>query len=135
MSNTNINFISIFSGFFIGLGLAVAGYFVSQTTLNERTGANTAHVKGLSERIVPADNANWSLVSSVTSRDFDNVATAFATAENQANRIQDILLTAGFDKNEIVLAPFRKNITIIRNREQEEIDRYYYINVARPQHN
>lgn len=118
---------TILGALFIGLGIAAAGFFVSQTTLNERTGANTARVKGLSERIVPADTATWSLSSTITSRDYGNVATTFARAENNTKRIRETLTSAGFTDNEIHFAPLRKRDHSNRNRDGEVIDQWYSI--------
>lgn len=120
-------FSSTLAGLCIGIGLAAAGFFVSQTTLNERTGANTATVKGLSERIVPADTASWNLSYYVTSRDFTNVPATFTTAENNATRIKDILLGAGFTDTEIHFAPLKKRDHSNSDRDGRIIDQWYSI--------
>jgi hypothetical protein len=121
------SFSTVISAFLIGLGLALAGYFVSQTTLNQRIGANTARVKGLSERIVPANTATWTLNMSVTSRDFGNVAGVFDTAENNQKRINEILTKAGFSDAEINFSPLRKNDFTNRNNNGDIIDQYYSV--------
>ncbi|MEO1203168.1 MAG: hypothetical protein AAFX10_10700, partial [Pseudomonadota bacterium] len=67
----------------IALGLAVAGYFVSQTLFNARTGVNTAEVKGLAERRVSADRANWQIRYTVTGSDASDMATLYARSESE----------------------------------------------------
>ena len=112
----------------IGLGIAIAGYFISQTMLNQRTGSNTARVKGLSERIVPADSASWNLSYSVTSRDYDAIGDTFATATANRDAINAVLAKAGFDASEVNLSPLRKRDHVERGVERQIIDRYYSVN-------
>jgi hypothetical protein len=114
-------------GLFIGAGLATAGFFVSQTTLNERIGANTANVKGLSERVVPADLGIWSLSYNTTSRDYNNVAGTFKTAEANAARLNHVLTSAGFSPSEVNFTPRQKRDFTSENRDYEIIDRYYSV--------
>ncbi len=116
-----------FAGIAVGVGLALGGYFVGQTMLNQRIGANTASVKGLSERVVASDTATWTLRLKVRSRDFNAVSTAFDTAEDHANRVRTILETAGFAAEEIYLAPLRKRDSYRSNSEGEILDQFYDI--------
>lgn len=98
-----MTFQNVIAGLFVGLGMAAAGFFVSQTTLNERVGANTATVKGLSERIVAADKATWRFSYQVSGR--GDVAADFDRAEADAARIRTALTEAGFGEGEITFAP------------------------------
>lgn len=118
---------SLIGGLFVGAGLAIAGFFISQTMLNERTGANTAHVKGLSERIVPADTATWSLTSSVTDRDYSNIAATFTRAEANVEKIRAVFTQAGFAPEEIHFAPLQKSDHTNRNNNGDITDRWYSI--------
>ena len=60
-SVTNKNAGLIFLGIFLASGIAAAGYFVGQTMYNAKVALNTAEVKGLAERRVQADRANWTV--------------------------------------------------------------------------
>lgn len=121
------NLSSIIGGLSLAIGVASAGFFISQTMLNERTGANTARVKGLSQRIMPADTAHWTLNYSSFSRDFGNVQTAFDRATQQRTRIQEVLSEAGFVQAEIRMAPLQKRDQWRENKDGEVIDRYYTV--------
>jgi hypothetical protein len=59
-------------------------------------------VKGLSERIVKADTAIWSLNFEVKS---NNIDTLYADTEKDISIIKSFLLEKGFDKSEINVAP------------------------------
>lgn len=45
----------------LSLGIALAGFFISNTLYNAKVALNTADVKGLAERRVEADKAYWSI--------------------------------------------------------------------------
>lgn len=113
--------------FLLGAGIATAGYFVSQTTLNERTGANTAHVKGLSERVVQADTGRWQLSFSSFSRDTTKVSETFERTAAKSTRIHTILTLAGFNDEELRFTPLRKTDHTDRDREGKIIDRYFLV--------
>lgn len=120
-----MTFQNVLAGLFVGLGVALAGYFVSHTTLNERVGANTATVKGLSERIVAADKATWRFSYQVSGR--DDVAADFARAEADAARIGDALTAAGFTADELTFAPLIKSDDVRYNNNGEVIDRFHTV--------
>lgn len=115
----------------IGAGIAAGGYFVSQTMLNQRIGANIASVKGLSEKIVAADAATWNLSYSISANKIDPVAATFSTAEKHMSRISAVLESAGFAKNEFLIAPLQKrNIAKRikgRNGQADTVERYYTV--------
>jgi hypothetical protein len=118
---------SILAALLLGLGIAAAGYFVSQTMLNQRIGANTASVKGLSERVVKADTATWRLGFSVESRDFANVAAVFDTAQSQADRVRKILADKGFTDAEVYISPLQKSDEARYNSNGDLTDRFYRV--------
>jgi hypothetical protein len=118
---------SALAGLFVGLGLAVAGYFVSQTMLNQRTGSNTASVKGLSERVVQSDTATWTFAFEVRSRDFTAVDAAFDQAQAQAGRIRGVLTDAGFTDAEVYIAPLQKRDDLRTNAQGDVVDRFYQV--------
>lgn len=111
----------------LAVGVALAGFFASQTILNGRIGANTAAVKGLSERLVESDKARWALSYSRTERDPALVGAAFAEVEAITARLRDMLAQQGFDPAEIYVAPLVKNDFDERDNEGRVFDRYYQI--------
>ncbi|GHA58559.1 SIMPL domain-containing protein [Amylibacter ulvae] len=117
----------IIASLFLGAGIAAAGYFVSQTTLNERTGANTARVKGLSERVVQADTGRWLLSFSSFGRDVTQVTDVFEQTQAKSVRIHDILTAAGFSDDELRFTPLRKSDYTDRDNEGKIIDRYFLV--------
>ena len=117
----------VLAAIMLATGVAVAGFFASQTILNARTGANTAAVKGLSERVVESDKARWALSYSRTERDPNLVANAFADTEAITARLRDILAQQGFEEAEVYVAPLVRNDFDERDNEGQIFDRYYRI--------
>ncbi|MEM7271230.1 MAG: SIMPL domain-containing protein [Pseudomonadota bacterium] len=120
-----MTFQNVLAGLCVGVGIALAGFFVSQTTLNERIGANTATVKGLSERIVTADKAAWRFGYQVAGR--GDVAADFARADEDGERIRQVLTEAGFTAAELTFAPLIKSDEVRYNNNGEVIDRYHVV--------
>jgi len=118
------------AGLFVGLGLAAAGYFVSQTMLNQRIGANTASVKGLSERVVQSDAATWRLGFQVASRDYSAVDAAFDKAAAEARQIRAVLTGAGFTEAEIYISPLQKQDIQRTNANGDITDSYYLVSAG-----
>ena len=56
----------------LAIGITAAGYFISRIHYNAKIAINTAEAKGLAERRVPADRANWSIGHSVTGASRDD---------------------------------------------------------------
>ncbi|MBK4216262.1 SIMPL domain-containing protein [Paracoccus caeni] len=117
----------VLAAIMLAIGIGLAGFFGSQTILNARTGANTAAVKGLSERLVESDKARWSLSYSRTERDPALVADTFANAEAITTRLRSILAEQGFEEAEIYVAPLVRNDFDERDNEGRVYDRYYNI--------
>lgn len=85
----------------IGLGLAVSGYFVSQTLYNSKVALNTAEVKGLAERRVEADKAFWTIEYTVTGKSKEEVPELYKQSEVDQAKIIALLNEAGFNSDEI----------------------------------
>lgn len=117
----------VLAALLLAIGVALAGYFASQTILNARTGANTAAVKGLSERLVESDTARWVLTYDRTERDPALVNDAFSQAEAITARLRDILAQQGFRDEEIYVSPLVRTDYQDRDSEGRVIDRYYTI--------
>lgn len=113
------------AGLFVGLGLAAAGWFASQTVLTARTGANTATVKGLSERQVKADRAVWTIEYSETGDNEDALPTMFADLRKTQASIIALLVAEGFAPTNIVANAVDKRVSDFRNREGIVINREF----------
>jgi uncharacterized protein len=74
-------------------------------------------VKGLSERIVKADVAIWSLNFEVKSNDIDSL---YAEITRNTNTIKNFLLQKGFEESEINVAP----VNIYQDTYREALFRY-----------
>jgi hypothetical protein len=74
-------------------------------------------VKGLSEKIVKADTAIWSINFDVKSNDVDSL---YANIEKDTNIIQSFLLSKGFDASEINIAP----VNIYQDTYKDSLFRY-----------
>jgi len=85
----------------VAAGIAVGGYFVSHTLLNAKTGINTAEVKGLAERRVEADRANWKIRYTVTGSGTTEVSKLYERSDADQARVIALLLESGLDKSEI----------------------------------
>jgi len=90
-----------FLGLFVAAGLAAAGYFVGQTMYNAKVALNTAEAKGLAERRVTADRANWEIVIQVEGASKEEVPDLYAQAEQHRQAVIDLLKENGFADNEI----------------------------------
>ncbi|WP_133716892.1 SIMPL domain-containing protein [Methylocaldum gracile] len=85
----------------LSLGIAVGGYFVSQTLYNAKVGINTAEVKGLAERRVEADRAYWKIQYTVSGSGTTPVSKLYEQSEADQSRIVSLLLESGFEKSEV----------------------------------
>ncbi|MEM6710025.1 MAG: SIMPL domain-containing protein [Pseudomonadota bacterium] len=84
----------------LGLGLALAGFFIGQGFVEARQLERAVVVKGLAEREVRADVVIWPLQLSVA----DNDLTALvAEVERQQDVVIRFLVTNGFAREEITL--------------------------------
>lgn len=88
-------------GAFLAVGIALGGYFIGQTMYNAKVGLNTAQVKGLAERRVEADLANWTIGFSMVTNSRANVAGLYKVAEDQQGEIIKVLKDNGFEDAEI----------------------------------
>lgn len=101
MSN-NTNKLDITTGaLLLAIGVAVAGYFVSETLYKSKVALNTADVKGLAERRVKADKAYWSIQYIVTGTNKSEIPKLYEESESDQEKIIALLKSSGFTDNEI----------------------------------
>lgn len=92
---------SILGALFIAIGIATAGYFISETIYKSRVALNTAVVKGLAERKVQADKAFWSIKYTVTGNKKDSIADLYKASELDQQKSINLLNLSGFTSDEI----------------------------------
>lgn len=96
-----MNLHQIIIALILSIGIASAGFFVSQTLYNAKVALNTAEAKGLAERRVTADLANWSLSFRVEGESKDELSRLYAEAEDIQQQIVKLLEAGGFSTGEI----------------------------------
>ncbi|WP_251358735.1 SIMPL domain-containing protein [Kangiella sp. TOML190] len=92
------NKLSPLGGFFIGLGLVVAGFLLAKALIDFKQMERTVTAKGLAEQEVVADTAIFPIRFSSGSNQLSDL---HQTLKQQSNIIQDFLLAQGFSKEEI----------------------------------
>ena len=91
----------IFLGLCVAAGMSIGGFFIGQTMLNAKVALNTAEVKGLAERRVESDRANWSIQYSVTGKERSDIPALYEESERQQQMIIELLKTNGVEADEI----------------------------------
>jgi hypothetical protein len=113
IKNNKFSFISLLAILLVILFTAVL-YFSTKEFSKQ---ASYVEVKGLSERIVKADIAVWSLNFEVKSNDIDSL---YADTERNISAIKSFLTQKGFDNSEINVAP----INIYQDTYKDALFRY-----------
>ena len=115
-------------GLFLCIGLAGSGYFISQTMYNAKVALNTAEAKGLAERRVKADRANWTLTFRIAGRDKSNISWLYAQSEKNQKKIVDLLKENGFSDEEIKLGVIDYIYREFRDDDQKLVDELHQLN-------
>ena len=87
---------------FIAIGIALAGFFISQTLVKSNESFNTIRVKGLAEREVKADTAYWTVSKGLKTSD-DSISTEYLYQqyEKDTQAVYDALIAQGFTPDEV----------------------------------
>jgi len=85
-------------GVLVAIGLAAAGYFISDTLYKGKLASNTVTVKGFAERDVQADLALWQISYSATGGNLNDL---YSQSNNDENTIIQLLTQKGFKKDDI----------------------------------
>lgn len=91
----------VFGSLMLAVGVAVAGYFVSQTLYKFKIALNTAEVKGLAERRVEADTCYWSIKYTVTGKDMTEMVNLYEASQADQTKIIALLKDNDFLEDEI----------------------------------
>ncbi len=93
---------TLVQGALIGLGLAVAGFFIGNGFVDAKALERSVTVKGLSEREVPADVAIWPLQFNIADNQLDSLVKRI---EQQTQAVVSFLKERGFTDTELTLKP------------------------------
>lgn len=107
----------------LAIGVALAGYFISETLFKSKVALNTAEVKGLAERRVVADTAYWSIQYTVTGNDQADIPNLYNASEADQQKIIALLKKSGFSDDEIkpgIINYFKKEFRDHSQRLVEE---------------
>ncbi len=121
MKNENV-IGQIIAGMFLAIGLTLCGFFISKTMYNSKVALNTAEAKGLAERRVKADRANWNIFYQVSGRSRDEIPVLYKKAEDDQNMIIKLLKENGFEDNEIELGGIDYRAEEYRDDKQKLVD-------------
>lgn len=116
-----------FLGLFVAVGLTLAGYFVGQTLYNAKVALNTAEAKGLAERRVKADRANWHIIFKVQGASRAEVPSLYQKAEQHQQMIVDLLKENGFDDSEIKPGVLDYRYQEYRDDKQQLVDQVHML--------
>lgn len=89
--------LTLFAALFLALGLAGAGYLVSNGLVHLRGGERGVSVRGVSERDVRADLAIWPIQYTVTDND---LSVAQKSLNDQGTKVESFLKTQGLGDSE-----------------------------------
>ena len=106
----------------LALGIACAGYFVSETLYKSKIALNTADVKGLAERRVESDKAYWSISYTVSGTNKSEISLLYKASESDKTKIIDLLKNCGFSKQEIIPGIIDYKKTEIRDNTKKLIE-------------
>jgi len=114
--------------FVMSIGIALAGFFVSKTLYNAKVALNTAESKGLAERRVISDRANWKIGFSVGGKNRGEIPALYNEAEKIEKRIISLLKESGFGDEEISKGVINYRYQDYRNKDQVVVDQNHYLN-------
>ncbi len=122
-----MNVSNILMSFLLATGIAIAGYFIGQTMYNAKVALNTAEAKGLAERRVSADTANWHLTFRVSGETRDQIADLYSQSEDIQKQIVDLLVENGLETEEINIGIIDYSYHEFRNENQEVVDEVHIL--------
>lgn len=121
------NISSVLAGLLLAAGIALAGFFISKTIYNSKVALNTAEAKGLAERRVTADIANWKLQFSVTGEANAQIANLYKTAESRQATIIKLLKDNGFNDDEVEIGVIDYRVQEYRDDNQQLVDKQHFL--------
>jgi len=120
----------IILGAFLAIGLAISGYFVGQMMYNAKIAINTAEAKGLAERRVEADVANWELEFKVAGKTRAEIPQLYKQAEKIQKQIIKLLKQNNFTDKEIKIGVIDYSYREYRDNKQKLVDQKHELTGA-----
>jgi len=117
----------LLSALVLAVGLACAGYFISQTLYKSRVALNTADVKGLAERRVMADKAFWSISYTVVGSTKEEIPKLYKDSEIDQQKIIALLKSSGFSDEEIKPGVIRYYTNEFRDENQVLVEEEHFL--------
>jgi hypothetical protein len=99
-------------GLSVAIGLSLAGFFIFKGIQDFKAAERYVTVKGLVERTVKSDRADWEIVIRLGG---DNLADLYKQISEQKTKVQEFLQTVGFEEAEIKSASPQVNDTHARD--------------------
>jgi hypothetical protein len=112
----------LYLGVCLALGVMIGGYFISQTLYNAKVALNTAEAKGLAERRVKADRANWTLTFKIAGTKSNDIPRLYKKSEKNQSTIIDLLQENGFEEDEITSGVIDYSYREFRDENQKLVD-------------
>ncbi len=106
----------------LAAGVAICGYFISQTLSNAKVAVNTSEVKGLAERQVKANTASWDIFFTVNDNTLPQLSELYELAQDRQKAIVDLLTVQGFESSEIELGVVNLHHQEFRDKNQKLIE-------------
>jgi hypothetical protein len=113
---------TLLQAFLLALGIAVGGYFISQTMYNAKVALNTAEAKGLAERRVESDRADWKVGLTVSGKAREDIPDLYLEAERHQKTIIGLLMEGGFEEDEIEIGVLNYVYREYRDEDQALVD-------------
>lgn len=111
----------------LAIGIALAGYFISQTLYKSKVALNTAEVKGLAERRVKADTAYWSIQYTVAGKEKSEIPQLYKASEADQQKIIALLKESGFSDQEIKPGVINYRKQEFRDEDQNLVDEKHFL--------
>lgn len=111
----------------LAAGVALAGYFISQTLYRARVALNTADVKGLAERRVKADTAYWSIKYTVAGKEQSEIPRLYKASEADQKKIIALLKESGFSDQEIKPGVINYRKQEFRDENQKLVEEKHFL--------
>lgn len=115
------------SALLLSIGVALAGYFISNTLYNSKVALNTADVKGLAERRVEADKVYWKIHYTVTGNSKSAIPKLYEDSESDQQKIITLLKSSGFSDDEIVPGIINYQNKEFRDENQKLVEEKHFL--------
>lgn len=93
----------------LSLGIALSGFFIAYAVIDSRQHTRSVQVKGLSERLVKSNVAQWNLSFNLMN---DDLGQLYEAINKSQQKVRMFLINQGFNSDEISINP----VTVLDNQ-------------------